>query len=350
MAFVEQDDVIAVTEGVLQASFAAAGIEIGTPFARMPYSEAIARFGTDRPDLRFGMEIRDLGPAVHDTEFKVFRAVLEGGGVVRGLNAGKHELSRTELDKLIEFAQGRGAGGLVWAYVEDGDGSSLRSPVAKFLKQPEIEAICRTLEASAGDLLLLVADDAGVAAQALGALRVELGERFRLARDGAWELLWVTDFPLLEWNDDEGRWDAIHHPFTAPSPDSLAELDGNPAAVRAQAYDVVLNGVELGGGSIRTNRPETQRKVFEVLGIDSGEAELKFGFLIEALQHGAPPHGGIALGLDRLVALLAGHESIRDVIAFPKTASGVDPLTGAPSEVDGRQLRELGIRAAAPRS
>jgi aspartyl-tRNA synthetase len=345
MAFVTEDDVIDVTEAVMAATFAVAGIEIATPFPRISYPDAIARFGTDRPDTRFGLEIVDLGHALHRTEFKVFRSVIEDGGVVCGLNAGARELSRAELDALIEFAQGQGAGGLVWAYVEqDGAAPGWRSPVAKFLDDAEREAITTALAASPGDLLLLVADEAGVAAQALGSLRTELAARFGLARDEDWNVLWVTDFPLLEWSDEEGRWDALHHPFTSPTEDSLELLERNPGAARARAYDLVVNGWEIGGGSIRINRPDVQRKLFEALGIGASEAEQKFGFLIEALKHGAPPHGGIALGLDRLVALLAGRESIRDVIAFPKTASGIDPLTGAPAAVEPRQLRELGVR------
>jgi aspartyl-tRNA synthetase len=269
---------------------------------------------------------------------------------VRALNAGARELSRAELDGLIELAQGQGAGGLVWAYVEDAEGKpGWRSPVAKFLGPEEIAAVTGQLEAAPGDLLLLVADEEGVAAQTLGALRLELAQRFDLARANAWEILWVTEFPLLEWNDDEGRWDSLHHPFTSPTDESLPLLDTNPGGARARAYDVVINGVEIGGGSIRINRSDVQRKVFEALGIGRPEAEEKFGFLIEALEHGAPPHGGIALGIDRLVALLAGRESIRDVIAFPKTATGADPLTGAPAPIDQRQLRELGIRVEAPR-
>jgi aspartyl-tRNA synthetase len=296
--------------------------------------------------MRFGMEIRDLGAALGGTEFKVFRGALEGGGVVRGINAGAQELSRAELDRLIEFAQGQGAGGLVWAYVEDGGG--WRSPVAKFLSEQELRAIASELEASPGDLLLLVADEEGVAAQALGTLRLELGTRFGLIASGEWRPLWVTDFPLVEWNDDEGRWDALHHPFTSPSEESLELLEQNPAAARARAYDLVLNGVELGGGSIRINRAEVQYRVLETLGIGREAADEKFGFLIEALKHGAPPHGGIAFGLDRMAALLAGRESIRDVIAFPKTATGQDPMTGAPAPIDEAQLRELGIRLEAP--
>jgi aspartyl-tRNA synthetase len=343
MAFVSEEDVMEATEGVLGAAFAAGGVELSAPFPRLHYDDAIARFGTDRPDMRFGLEIRDLGDLLRGTDFKVFRGALEGGGVVRGLNAGAHELSRAELDKLIEFAQGQGAGGLVWAYVEEGGG--WRSPVAKFLSAAELAAIAEAVEASPGDLLLLVADDAGVAAQTLGALRLELARRFALVPEGEWRPLWVTDFPLVEWDDDEGRWEALHHPFTSPTEESLAALPGEPAQARARAYDVVLNGVELGGGSIRINRPEVQYSVLEALGIGREQADEKFGFLIEALKHGAPPHGGIAFGLDRIAALLAGRDSIRDVIAFPKTASGSDPLTGAPAPIEERQLRELGIRA-----
>jgi aspartyl-tRNA synthetase len=345
MAFVAEDDVIEVTEAVLKDAMAACGVEVQAPFTRVPYDDAIARYGSDRPDTRYALEIHDLGESLKETEFKVFRSVLEGDGAVRGLNAGARDLSRAELDGLIEFAQGQGAGGLVWAYVEEGDGGvSWRSPVAKFLSGEEIAGVGEKLGARPGDLLLLVADEPGIAAQALGALRIELASRFGLAREGDWQLLWVTDFPLLEWNDDEGRWDSLHHPFTSPTAESLDLLERNPGATRARAYDIVINGNEIGGGSIRINRPEVQRKVFETLGIGGHEADEKFGFLIEALQNGAPPHGGIALGLDRLAALLAGQQSIRDVIAFPKTASGADLLTGAPSELDPRQLRELGIR------
>jgi aspartyl-tRNA synthetase len=346
MAFVSEEDVMGVTEGVISAAFAAGGVELEAPFPRMPYDEAIARYGTDRPDMRFGLEIHDLGESLGATEFKVFRGVLDAGGAVRGINAGAQELSRTELDKLIEFAQGQGAGGLVWAYVEEGGG--WRSPVAKFLSDNERGAMAAALGASPGDLLLLVADDAGVAAQTLGALRLELAARFGLVPEGEWKILWVTDFPLVGWDDDEGRWDALHHPFTSPTDESLELLESQPAAARARAYDLVLNGTELGGGSIRINRPEVQYRVLETLGIDRAKADERFGFLIEALKHGAPPHGGIAFGLDRIVALLARRDSIRDVIAFPKTASGTDPLTGAPAPVDPEQLQELGIRVDSP--
>jgi len=350
MAFVSEEDVIEVVEGTLEAALAVAGVELKPPFPRLSYGDAIGRYGSDRPDTRYGLEIRDLGEALRETEFKVFRGALENGGVVRGLNAGAHELSRAELDGLVEFAQGQGAGGLVWAYVEQSDGGpTWRSPVAKFLERDELEAVGSALEAGPGDLILLVADEPGVAAQTLGALRSELAARFGLVADDDLRPLWVTDFPLFEWNDEEGRWDALHHPFTAPTEDTLELLERTPGAARARAYDIVINGWEIGGGSIRINRPDVQRKVFEALGIGAHEAQEKFGFLIEALQHGAPPHGGIALGLDRLVALLASRDSIRDVIAFPKTASGADPLTGAPAPLEPQQLRELGIRTDASR-
>jgi aspartyl-tRNA synthetase len=344
MAFVTEEDVIAATERVLDAAYRSGGVELGPPFPRLRYDDAIARFGTDRPDLRFGLEIRDLGEALRDTGFKVFRGALEGGGVVRGLNAGRRELSRAELDALIQFAQGQGAGGLVWAYVEEGKEPSWRSPVAKFLSPDELAAITDALEGTPGDLLLLVADDAGITAQTLGALRVELAQRFALAAEGDWKPVWITDFPLVEWNDDEGRWDPLHHPFTSPTDESLELLATDPAAARARGYDIVVNGQEIGGGSIRINRPEVQYRVLEAVGIGREEADEKFGFLIEALRSGAPPHGGIAFGIDRMVAQLALRDSIRDVIAFPKTASGADLMTGAPAPIDAKQLRELGIR------
>jgi aspartyl-tRNA synthetase len=344
MAFVTEEDVIAATERVLDAAYRSGGVELGSPFPRLRYDDAIARFGTDRPDLRFGLEIRDLGEALRDTGFKVFRGALEGGGVVRGLNAGRRELSRAELDALIQFAQGQGAGGLVWAYVEEGKEPSWRSPVAKFLSPDELAAITDALEGTPGDLLLLVADDAGITAQTLGALRVELAQRFALAAEGDWKPVWITDFPLVEWNDDEGRWDPLHHPFTSPTDESLELLATDPAAARARGYDIVVNGQEIGGGSIRINRPEVQYRVLEAVGIGREEADEKFGFLIDALRSGAPPHGGIAFGIDRMVAQLALRDSIRDVIAFPKTASGADLMTGAPAPIDAKQLRELGIR------
>ncbi|HEX6665756.1 MAG TPA: aspartate--tRNA ligase [Solirubrobacterales bacterium] len=338
MSFVDVEDVLAANERLLAHVFErAGGPAIELPMQRMGYDEAMDRFGTDRPDLRFGLELVDLGSALGETEFKVFRSVLEGGGSIRGINAGKREMPRSELDGLISRAQELGAKGLVWAFRE-GDG--WRSPTAKFLSEAELADLNRLLGAEEGDLLLLVADERGVTDAVLGQMRLDLGERFGLIDENEHRLVWIVDWPLMEWNEGEKRWDSLHHPFTAPA----GEFDpDNPGAARAQAYDVVWNGQELGGGSIRINRADVQEKVFAALGIDAETAEARFGFLLEALRFGAPPHGGIAYGIDRIVQRLSGAETIRDVIAFPKTASGFDLLTGAPAPVEDLQLRELGI-------
>jgi aspartyl-tRNA synthetase len=338
MSFVDVDDVIAVNERLLAHVFErAGGPAVELPMQRMPYAEAMDRFGTDRPDLRFGLELVDLGEALRETEFKVFRSVIEGGGAVRGLNAGRREMPRSELDGLISRAQELGAKGLVWAFRE-GDG--WRSPTAKFLSEAELAELNTRLDAEEGDLLLLVADERAVTDTVLGQLRIDLAERFELIPADEDRLVWIVDWPLMEWNAGERRWDALHHPFTAPA----GEFDpDDPGAARALAYDVVWNGQELGGGSIRINRADVQEKVFAALGIDAEQAQARFGFLLEALCYGAPPHGGIAYGVDRIVQRLYGAETIRDVIAFPKTASGFDLLTGAPAPVDDLQLKELGV-------
>jgi aspartyl-tRNA synthetase len=332
LSFVEEEDVFDVVDRLLQRVLALGGVEVSLPLERVTYDEAMLRYGSDRPDRRLGVEIMDVTEVFRESELNIFREAP----VVRALKA-TGEFPRSRFDALTEKAQQLGAKGLAWAVVE-GDG--WRSPIAKRLSPDEISRANDALKAQEGDAVLIVADKPEVAARVLGALRPEVA----VGEPEGHDVFWVVDFPLVEWNEGEGRWDSLHHPFTSPTGD----LDGDPGTWRSRAYDVVFDGWELGGGSIRISDPEVQQKVFSTLGIGPEEAKERFGFLLEALTYGAPPHGGVAFGIDRMVALLAGASSIRDVIAFPKAASGIDPLTGAPAPVDQRQLDELGIKVVAP--
>lgn len=340
MSFVGEEDVIAVSEAVMGAVFETVGLELpAPPWERIPWDEAMLRYGSDRPDRRFGLEIVDVSDALRGSEFKVFQSVLDDGGVVRALNAGRREMSRSELDSLNEVVQRHGAKAV--APIVAGDGGWTGN-LAKFFSDEQVAAANAALEAGDGDLLCFVADTAEVAPVAIGALRLDLAGRFDLVDASVHDACWVVDFPMFE-EQDGGGLTALHHPFTAP----LGDL-ADPAALRSRAYDLTVDGVEIGGGSIRIHTPEVQQKVFEIIGLPEPEARERFGFLLDALSYGAPPHGGIAFGLDRIVALACGRESIRDVIAFPKTASGADPLTGAPGPAEAGQLRDLGLRTIAP--
>jgi aspartyl-tRNA synthetase len=348
LSFIDEEDVIELVDGLLKDVLALGGIEVHAPIERLTFDEAMLRYGSDRPDRRIGMEIHDLGDLFAGSEFQVFAGALNSGGVVRGLKA-TGEFTRKRFDELTEQAKSLGAKGLVWAVVEADTASghiTWRSPVAKFLSPEQMRAAAAELGAAEGDVLLVVADQADIAARVLGGIRSELGREVIASAGGSLghDLVWVVDFPMFGWNEDESRWDPLHHPFTAPTGD----LDGDPGSWRSRGYDIVWNGTEIGGGSIRINRPEVQLKVLEAIGFTPEQARARFGFLLEALDYGAPPHGGIAFGLDRIVALMAGEESIRDVIPFPKTATAADLMTGAPAEVEPEQLKELGIQLATP--
>ena len=353
MSFVDVDDVLDVTERMFKSIWAEVlGVHLAD-FPRIGYADALDRFGTDKPDLRFGMELVDLSETFATTEVRVFRSVLDSDGAVKAIVVpGKGDAGRKELDALVDEAKSLGAGGLVWIAVAD-DG--LKSPIEKFLSDDERGALPAAAGAAPGDLILIVADaNRGVVAKVLGALRGRLAERYSMIpeRDRtdpeAWRFAWIVDFPWFEYNEEEKRWDFIHHPFTGIVPETLEFFESDPARVLSKSYDITLNGWELASGSIRIHDRETQRRVFGALGISPEEADERFGFLLEAFRYGVPPHGGIAPGIDRIVALAAGESNIREVIAFPKTQSAADPLTGAPAPVDDDQLKLLHLRSTAP--
>ena len=341
-SFLDRDDFLPIIEGLVAAIWRRVkGVELTVPFPRLGYEEAMARFGSDKPDLRFAMELTDASPLFTGGEFQAFAQVVAGGGAVKALRVpGAGAMSRKELDELTVDAKQAGAKGLVWIKAT---AEGVSSPVAKFLAAIQERLLAQTA-AGPGDLVLLVGDTSAVAATVLGRLRVDLAKRFKLIPEDRDVFTWVIDFPLVEWNADENRWDAVHHPFTAPRDEDLALLESDPGRARAKAYDLVLNGQEAAGGSIRIHQPSVQERLFGLLGISKEEARARFGFLLDALEFGAPPMGGIAFGLDRLTASLVGQESIREVIAFPKTQKGICPLTDAPAPVDARQLRDLSIR------
>ena len=343
MSFVDEDDVMTVNEGLLKRVFKEVkGIDVATPFLRMPYSEAMDRFGSDKPDTRFGLELCDISDVVEGCGFGVFTGALASGGSVRAINAKGlgEQISRKNIDSLGEFVKTYKAKGLAWIKV-NADG--VQSPIAKFFEEEQMNAICKATDAEVGDVIFIVADKNSVVYASLGALRLEIAKRYNLIEEGKFNFLWVTDFPLLEHDEEENRFVAMHHPFTAPKDEDLALLDTDPGKVRAKAYDIILNGVELGGGSMRIYNSDLQQKMFEVIGLPADEIEARFGFLIDAFKYGAPPHGGMAYGFDRLLMLLDGCDSIRDVIAFPKVQNASELMTNAPDIVDAKQLEELGI-------
>jgi aspartyl-tRNA synthetase len=343
MSFVCEDDVMRMHEGFLKFMFKEFyGIDLGGDFIRMPYAEAMDRFGSDKPDIRFGFELKNLSDILAGTEFKVFAGAIAGGGSVRAINVnGGASMSRKEIDALVEFVKTYKAKGLAWLkWAENGD---ISSSYAKFLTEAENEAIKARMEAKPGDLILIVADKNAVVFDALGALRCHCAKKMGLCDPKDFKFLWVTEFPLLEYSEEDTRFYAKHHPFTMPMEEDLQYIDSDPGRVRAKAYDIVLNGTELGGGSIRIHSGEIQAKMFEVLGFTPEDAQEKFGFLLEAFKYGVPPHGGLAFGLDRLVALSIGLEDIRDVIAFPKVQNASELMTKCPAPADAKALEELAI-------
>ena len=343
LSFVDVDDVIDVNERMLAFLFKEVlGVEVQLPIQRMTWTEAMNRFGSDKPDLRFGMELTDVSEVVKGCEFAVFKNALEAGGSVRGINAkGQGGMPRKKIDKLVEFAKGYGAKGL--AYIAIQEDGSVKSSFAKFMKEEEMKALIEAMLGEAGDLLLFAADKTKLVWDVLGALRLELARQMELFDKEEYRFVWITEFPLLEWSEEENRFTAMHHPFTMPFEEDIPLLDTDPGAVRAKAYDIVLNGNEIGGGSVRIHQNDVQEKMFEALGFEKEQAYKQFGFLLDAFKYGVPPHAGLAYGLDRMVMLMAKEESIREVIAFPKVKDASCLMSEAPNTVDEKQLDELGI-------
>jgi aspartyl-tRNA synthetase len=340
VSFASENLIFELIEPLAARVFALIGHEVKTPFQRMPYADAIARFGSDKPDLRCGMEIADVSKAFVDSEFRVFKQIVADGGVIRGIVVpGGNKYTRNQIDGLVDQAKQIGFGGLIWVRPGEPPVSSVKA-----LSEGPLREAVRLSLTGPDDLLLLAGGAGDHTSKLLGQLRLAVAKKENLLNPEDFRFLWVTDFPLLEWNGDEGRWFSMHHPFTSPADADIDKLDTDPGSVRAKAYDLVLNGSEIGGGSIRIHDASLQARMFERLGISAEEAKLRFGFFLEALEYGTPPHGGIALGLDRMVALLSNESSIREVIAFPKTATAVDLMASAPSPVDAKQLRELHIR------